>query len=128
MARAHNYAVRPGLRLLVAHHADPIGHLVGLLSFAFPRRRDGCFLYVSDRGLAHLVLTRRGFGAITFGHVIVANHEPSIEVWRHELRHVAQYERLGLAFLPLYLWYRAKYGYLKHPLERDASEDPTLFS
>jgi len=49
-------------------------------------------------------------------------------VWRHELRHVAQYERLGLSFLPLYLWYRAKYGYLDHPLERDESEDPRLFS
>ena len=101
---------------------------MGLLSLALPRRRDGCFLYVSDRGLANLILTRRGFGAITFGHVIVSNVEPTPAIWRHELRHVAQYERLGLAFLPLYLWYRARYGYLKHPLERDASEDPRLFS
>lgn len=100
---------------------------MGLLSFARPRRRDGCFLYVSDRGLANIVLTRRGFGAITFGHVIVANMEPTPTVWRHELRHVAQYERLGLSFLPLYLWYRARYGYFEHPLERDAAEDPTLF-
>ena len=128
MARAHNDAVRPGFRSLVAHHADPIGHLVGLLSFARARRRDGCFLYVSDRGLAHLILTRRGFGAITFGHVIVASVEPTAAVWRHELRHVAQYERLGLAFLPLYLWYRLRFGYFEHPLERDASEDPRLFS
>jgi hypothetical protein len=100
---------------------------MGLVSGALPQRRDGCFLYVSDRGLAHLVLTRRGFGAITFGHVIVANHEPTPDVWRHELRHVAQYERLGLSFLPLYLWYRARYGYFDHPLERDAAEDPRLF-
>jgi hypothetical protein len=100
---------------------------VGLLSFARPQRRDGCFLYVSDRGLAHLILTRRGFGAITFGHVIVASMEPTPKVWRHELRHVAQYERLGFSFLPLYLWYRARYGYANHPLERDAAEDPTLF-
>ena len=82
---------------------------------------------MSDRGLAHLILTKRGFGAITFGHVIVAATEPSDAVWRHELRHVAQYERLGLAFLPVYLWQRAKYGYVDHPLERDASEDPRLF-
>jgi hypothetical protein len=126
-------AVRPGLRMsvarvLVSHHADPIGHVLGLLSFALPRRRDGCFLYVTDRGVANLILTRRGFGAITFGHVIVASVEPTPAVWRHELRHVAQYERFGLSFLPLYLWYRAKYGYFEHPLERDASEDPTLFS
>ena len=101
---------------------------MGLLSIAWPRRRDGCFLYVSDRGLANLILTRRGFGAITFGHVIVSNVEPTPATWRHELRHVAQYERLGLAFLPLYLWYRARYGYFDHPLERDASEDPRLLS
>ena len=83
---------------------------------------------MSDRGLANLVLTRRGFGAITFGHVIVSIVEPTSAVWRHELRHVAQYERLGLSFLPLYLWYRVRYGYAEHPLERDASEDPRLFS
>jgi hypothetical protein len=101
---------------------------MGLLSGARPRRRDGCFLYVSDRGIANLVLTRRGFGAITFGHVIIANADPTPEMWRHELRHVAQYERLGFAFLPLYLWYRVKFGYFDHPFERDASEDPRLFS
>jgi hypothetical protein len=83
---------------------------------------------VSDRGLAHLILTRRGFGAITFGHVIVSATAPSEAVWRHELRHVRQYDRLGLAFLPLYLWYRVKFGYFNHPLERDAAEDPRLFS
>jgi hypothetical protein len=81
---------------------------------------------VSDRGLAHLLLTRRGFGAITFGHVIVSNAEPSPVIWRHELRHVAQYERIGLAFLPLYLWFRVKRGYRDHPLERDAAQDPRL--
>ncbi|TMG57247.1 MAG: hypothetical protein E6H84_01055 [Chloroflexi bacterium] len=99
---------------------------MGLLSGGVPRVRDGCFLYVSDRGLAHLILTLRGFGAITFGHVIVSNVEPTAAVWRHELRHVAQYERIGLAFLPLYLWFRATRGYRDHPLERDAAEAPRL--
>jgi len=60
--------------------------------------------------------------------VTSSSAEPTPAIWRHELRHVAQYERLGLSFLPLYLWYRAKYGYFDHPLERDASEDPRLFS
>jgi len=60
--------------------------------------------------------------------VIVFIHEPTPPLWRHELVHVAQYERYGLAFLPLYLWYRARHGYFEHPLERDASEDPRLFS
>lgn len=95
--------------------------MLGWLSFARPRFRDGCFLYVSDRGLARLVLSRRGYVAITFGHVVVFAREPTDALWRHELRHTKQYERLGLAFLPLYLWLYARHGYAAHPLERDAS-------
>jgi len=40
--------------------------------------------------------------------------------WRHELARVAQYDRLGLAFIPLYLWHYARGGYARHPLEREA--------
>lgn len=97
------------------------------MSGARPRFRDGCLLYVTDRGLSRLVLSRRGYAAITFGHVIVFSREPTAELWRHELRHVAQYERLGLAFLPLYLWLYQRHGYHGHPLERDASELDRLF-
>jgi hypothetical protein len=67
------------------------------------------------------VLTKRGYAAITFGHVIVTAREPSDALWRHERRHVAQYERFGLAFLPLYLKLYARHGYSAHPLERDAA-------
>ncbi len=94
---------------------------------ALPRFRDGCFLYVSDRGLAHLLLTRRGFAAITLGHVIVAVREPDDAIWRHELRHVRQYDRLGLAFLPVYLRLQAKHGYTRNPLEREAAGAISLF-
>ena len=83
---------------------------------------------MSDRGLAHFVLTRRHYAAITFGHVIVFAFEPTDRLWRHEMRHVRQYERLGLAFLPVYLRLYAKHGYAVHPLERDASEVATLFT
>ena len=76
---------------------------------------------MSDRGLAHLVLTRRGYAAITLGHVLVFAREPTDALWTHEIRHVKQYERLGLAFLPLYLRLYAKHGYAGHPLERDAA-------
>jgi hypothetical protein len=98
-----------------------------MLSLARPRVRDGCFLYVSDRGLAHLLVTLRGYAAITFGHVIISAHEPSEALWRHERRHVAQYERIGFAFIPLYLWFMLRRGYRAHPLERDASGAATLF-
>lgn len=83
---------------------------------------------MSDRGLAHFVLTRRHYAAITFGHVIVFAFEPTDRLWRHELRHVKQYERLGLAFLPLYLRLYAKHGYASHPLERDAAGTVALIS
>jgi hypothetical protein len=118
---------RGRLAALIAHHADPIGHLVGILSGARPRFRDGCFLYVSDRGLARLILSRRGYSAITFGHVIVAAGSPPERIWRHELRHVHQYRTLGCAFLPLYVLLYGRHGYGAHPLERDASSPTRLF-
>jgi len=128
MARTSGLRSTARASRLVRHHADPIGHVLGLLSGARPRFRDGCFEYVSDRGLSRLVLSRRGYSAITFGHVIVAATEPTAAIWRHELRHVAQYERISLAFLPLYLWFHFTRGYARHPLERDASEAPRLIS
>ncbi len=82
---------------------------------------------MSDRGLARLVLSRRGYSAITFGHVIVSSRPLDDGLWRHENRHVAQYERIGLAFLPLYLWLYARHGYRAHPLERDAAGVDRLF-
>lgn len=69
----------------------------------------------------------RGYAAITFGHVIISAHPPSDGLWRHERRHVEQYERLGLAFIPLYLWNMLRHGYTAHPLERDASGEARLF-
>ena len=77
---------------------------------------------MSDRGLANWILTRRGYVAITFGNVIVFTREPSPILWRHEMAHVDQYRRYGLAFLPLYLWLYARHGYASHPLEREADE------
>jgi hypothetical protein len=81
---------------------------------------------VSDRGLSRLILSRRGYVAITFGHVIVFAKEPTPVLWRHELAHVKQYERYGLAFLPLYLWLYARHGYAGHPFEREAREAARL--
>src|SRR5258708_20198211 len=106
-------------------HDDRIGLLVVAFSPALRRARDGCLLYVTERGLAHLLVTMRGYAAITFGHVIISAREPSDALWLHERRHVEQYDRLGLAFIPLYLWFMLRRGYRGHPLERDASGPPT---
>lgn len=44
------------------------------------------------------------FGAITFGHVIVAVDQAQLDRSRaHEQVHVRQYERWGILFFPLYL-------------------------
>jgi hypothetical protein len=79
-------------------------------------------VYVADRGLARLILSRRGYAAITFGHVIVSADQPTPALFQHERRHVAQYERIGLAFLPLYLKLYRRHGYAAHPLEREAAQ------
>lgn len=100
---------------------------MGLLSFASPRFRDDRFLYVSDRGLSRLILSRRGYAAITFGHVIISAVEPTDALWYHEGGHVRQYRAIGCAFLPLYLLLYRRHGYAAHPLEREASAPSSLF-
>jgi hypothetical protein len=72
------------------------------------------------RGVAYLFLARRRYYAITFGHVVISVGTMTEHNWRHELAHVAQYDRLGLAFIPLYLWHYARRGYARHPLELQA--------
>ncbi len=99
-----------------------------MLSGARPRFRGGVYVYVSDRGISRLVLSRRGYAAITFGHVVVAGHDPSPALLRHERHHVDQYERFGLAFLPLYLLLYRRHGYARHPLELHASDRLSLFA
>lgn len=43
------------------------------------------------------------YRAITFGHVVLAVDELDLETMDHEMVHVAQYERWGVAFFPAYL-------------------------
>lgn len=43
------------------------------------------------------------YRAITFGHVILASEPLDDDILRHELAHVAQYERWGIFFVPAYL-------------------------
>lgn len=66
------------------------------------------------------MLTRRGYSAITFGHVVMSVAPLTEHGWRHELAHVAQYDRYGLLFVPLYLWEHARHGYVANRFEREA--------
>jgi hypothetical protein len=75
---------------------------------------------VSNRGLAYLFLTLRGFGAITFGRVIVSATPVTPRLLVHESHHTRQYEVLGPFFLPVYLWLHVRCGYSANPLEREA--------
>jgi hypothetical protein len=98
--------------------------LIGLgfcvLSCAIPRPRRGLLIAESRQGLAHLFLTRRGFGAITFGRVIVSATPITTRLVVHESHHTRQYEVLGPFFLPIYLFLHARHGYWGNPLEAQA--------
>ena len=99
--------------------------LIGLgfaaLSFTWPRGSNGLLLAESNRGLAYWFLTRRGFGAITFGRVITSAVPITPGLLAHESHHCRQYEILGPWFVPVYLFLQARYGYAANPLEREAA-------
>jgi hypothetical protein len=97
-----------------------VGLGFALLSFAWPRQHRGLLVARSNRGLAYLFLTRRGFGAITFGRVVVSAVPVTARLLMHESHHTRQYEVLGLFFLPIYLFLHARRGYAANPLEREA--------
>ncbi len=98
-----------------------LGVLLALLSGTRPRYHRGLFIALSDRGFAHLFLTRRGFVAMTLGRVILTTRPLTMATWVHELVHVQQYERWGPLFLPHYLWWHVRRGYQENPFERAAA-------
>jgi hypothetical protein len=92
-----------------------------LLSLTVPRARDGLLVGRSGRGLAYVFLTRRGFGAITFGRVVVSAIPISDDLLMHESHHARQYEVFGPFYLPIYLWLHWRHGYAENPLETEAA-------
>jgi hypothetical protein len=98
--------------------------LIGLgfaaLSLSLPKPREGLLVAESNRGLAYWFLTRRGFGAITFGRVVTSATPVTPRLLVHESHHARQYEVLGPFFLPVYLLLHARHGYWANPLEREA--------
>src|SRR5436190_21843021 len=91
-----------------------------LLSLAIPRLECGVLVAESNRGLAYLFLTRRGFGAITFGRVVVSAMPITPHLLVHESHHSRQYEIFGPFYLPVYLYLHARHGYARNPLEIEA--------
>jgi hypothetical protein len=109
-----------------------LGLLVGLLAMATGGggQRVGRVLEFHG-GLLQRLLRRvpiaGGAAAMTLGHVVIARTKPDLDhSRRHELVHVAQYERWGLLFVPAYLacsawmWVRGYDAYLDNPFEVEA--------
>lgn len=67
-----------------------------------------------------------GYGGITLpplGIYILAERLGEERLVRHELAHWAQYQRMGaIRFYAAYLWGLIRYGYHKHPMEREDRE------
>lgn len=105
-----------------------LGIAISLASFALPRRRGEVLLCRSGRGFARWFLTRRGYSAITLGHVIVLTPEAPADILLHEMVHVRQTERWGVFFIPVYLlamvaqWLRGRHPYWDNPFEKEARE------
>lgn len=76
------------------------------------------------RGPVRWYLKAVGFWGITlppFGIFILAEHMDNESLKRHETVHWEQAKRMGVfKFYALYLWYMARYGYAKHPMEIEA--------
>ena len=109
-----------------------LGLLLGLLGIPFGSKlqiREGCFEFYG--GLVTAMLSRippgRSTSAMTLGHVILGQSAEDLSICRqHEQVHVAQYERWGPLFIPVYLgwsyvrWLQSRDPYLDNPFEVEA--------
>lgn len=110
-----------GIGLWWSLPSSMLGLAFALVSLAVPRHvPGGLWVAESDRGLAHWFLTRRGFGAVTLGRVVVSAVPVTLRLLLHEEHHARQYDTLGPFFLPVYLALQARHGYARNPLECDA--------
>lgn len=122
------------LRYLWALPNTLLGLGLGLIALALGGRARivGGVLEIHG-GLAARALApragKRGFCAITFGHVVLGlNRKTLASVRRHERVHVRQYERWGPLFLPAYAassaWQllRGRRAYRDNAFEREAYE------
>ena len=94
-----------------------IGIIAALLSLPHLRFRGGMVICQSNRGLAYLLLSRRGFAAITLGRILITVKGLSLHLWHHEVEHARQAQIWGLLFIPVYLVNQVRYGYRRNPFE-----------
>jgi hypothetical protein len=120
------------LKMLWALPNTVVGVVLGFLSWAWPRWDDrGVLLFEGDRGFRKWH-SQKGYVAITFGHAVVAKPQPGEKLMRHELAHVAQYEKWGPFYMLAYAFYwvrlrlAGKDPYHDNPFEREAREAEEL--
>ncbi|HKJ57434.1 MAG TPA: hypothetical protein VJ978_15760 [Nitriliruptoraceae bacterium] len=78
----------------------------------------GAWVATGVGGPSGMVLRRAGMTANTAGQVVLCTvPTPSRVLLEHEAVHVRQFERLGVAVYPLYLWFSARHGYRTNPFE-----------
>jgi hypothetical protein len=120
------------LRLLWALPWTLLGVLLGFATLATGGgyKRVGRVLEFHG-GLLQWLLKRvpicGGAAAMTLGHVVIARTQADLDrSRRHELVHVAQYERWGILMVPAYLacsawlWLRGYDAYFDNPFEAEA--------
>jgi hypothetical protein len=98
-------------------------------------QRVGRVLEFHGGALAWLLMRvpiANGAAAMTLGHIVIARSKECLDHSRdHELVHVAQYERWGPLFVPVYLgcsawlWLRGYDAYLDNPFEEEAYRSAT---
>lgn len=71
-------------------------------------------------------LIRKGYGAwVLFPFMFFRQHKVDVSdrLFRHEMQHVYQVQRMGWwRFYLTYLWLLCKHGYAEHPYEVEAHE------
>ena len=132
----HSFAVySPLLSAIFVIWALPwtmCGLLVGLVAIASGGGYERVGRVLEFHGgalpwLLGIVPITGGAAAVTLGHVVIGRTQDClVRSRRHELVHVAQYERWGLLFVPVYLgcstwlWLRGYDAYLDNPFEAEA--------
>lgn len=103
-----------------------LGLAAAIASLSLPKRAGSILTCRSSRGFAHWFLTRRGYCAVTLGHLVLMTNQAQPDVLGHEMVHVRQEERWGPLFLPVYCLsmlatrLRGKDPYWDNPFEVEA--------
>ena len=100
--------------------------MAALASLAPPRIAGPIALSRSSKGFAHWFLVRRGYCAVTLGHLVLLTDEAPPGTLCHEMIHVRQGERWGPLCVPAYLAamlvtrLRGRDPYWDNPFETEA--------